>query len=176
MSENESLPDRLNRLAEERKREQTADQEAKLSQEQATRFIYENARGEFDRLLSFLDQKLAEVNQGLSGLPRFEHPPRATHVKQGSVAAFFSFEQIGTNFGPIRLRISLGREPQGFYMDIDRRGPVPERYELTPAMETSPDRIVWCGDWAPLSDGISSEKLVDLALEHLTQYYLANLA
>jgi hypothetical protein len=176
MSHSESLSDRLNRLAQQKQREQNAEQQVKLTQEVVTKFIYENSRGEYNHLLSLLDPKITEVNAGLKGIPLFEHPVNAQYVKQQNVAVFFTFDQIGANFGPIRLRISFGREPQGFYLDFDTRGgPEPERYELTPAMETSPDRIVWIGDLAPLPNGISSEKLVEFAIEHLTEYYLSNL-
>jgi hypothetical protein len=172
MSDSQSLADRLNKMAKSQREEQEREQQQLHEKQEATQFIYQNARAESDRLVGLLDQKIADLNPLLtSGLPMYEHPGTSPYVKQGAFAVQFSFSQIGTNFGPIRLMIAFGREPRGFYLD---QGPRPERLSLEPAMEHNPSRIVWYGDIAPLPNGISSENLIDLCLERLTQYYLAN--
>ena len=168
MANNESLADRLNRLAEQKKIEQEAEKQVQKTQEQINQFIFASAKPEFDRLLSILEAKIKEVNPALEGLPQFEFMKGGLYIKQGNVAAFLSFIQPIMNAPPIVLRLSFGREPGGMYADFFSEPPEPERYELQPAMETSPDRIVWTGDLGE----IPSDQLSEFVLNHLTEYFL----
>jgi hypothetical protein len=168
----ETLSDRLNRLAREKKKELDAHSEVQRTEEQENKFIYENARSEFENLLKMVSEKVDSVNSALEGLPPFEWKKGGGYVKQGNVAAFLSFQQPFLNAGPIVLMISFGREPEGFYLDIEgfSEAPDPERYRLQPAMGHSPERIVWDGDLGELSSG----QLVDFLLTNLSEYYLAH--
>jgi len=170
MDEKESLADRLNRLAQQKKVEQVAQKQAQRTQEEVNQFIFANARPAFDNLLNILENKVSEVNPSLRDLPQFQFRRGGVgpYAKQGNMAAFLSFIQPMINALPIVLRISFGREPEGFYADFDSTPPEPERYQLQPAMERSPDRIVWIGDLGE----ISSEQVADFILSHLTEYYL----
>lgn len=171
MDDKESLADRLNKLAQQRKAEQEAEKQVQKTQEEVNQFIFGHARPEFENLLNILERKTAEVNPGLRDLPKFgfRRGGIAPHIQQGNVAAFLSFIQPMLNAPPIVLRLSFGREPGGVYIDFfDSAPPEPERYEVTPAMEVSPDRIVWTGDLGE----ISSEQLSEFVLSHLTEYYL----
>ncbi|HTR35840.1 MAG TPA: hypothetical protein VMH80_08075 [Bryobacteraceae bacterium] len=166
----ESLGERLNRLAQEKKSQQEAEKAVRRTQDQINQFIFANARPAFDDLLKLVETRAQGVNPSLQDLPHFEWNKGSHYVKQGSVAAFFSFHQPVLNAAPISFHISFGREPAGFYADVFSEAPEPERYQLEPAMEQNPDRIVWNGDLGEMS----SETLVDFVLTHLTEYYLAH--
>jgi len=168
MSQDESLADRLNRLAQQKRLELDAEKQIQMTQEQVNQFILREARPEFDRLVTTLEGKIPEVNSALKDLPIFELRKHGPYVKQGNSAAYLSFVQPILNAGPVLLRLSFGREPEGLYADFFSRPPEPERYELQPAMEHSPDRVVWMGDLGE----ISSAALADFLLTHLTEYYL----
>lgn len=169
----ESLADRLNRLARSKQQEQEVETRVRRTQEQVNEFILANARPAFDELLNTIARRVDEVNLSLQDLPVFEWRKNGSYVKQGNVAAFLTFHQLFANAGPITFHIAFGREPEGVYAEgflIPGFGdpPEPERYELQPAMEQNPDRIVWTGDLGEMS----SEALVDFTLTHLTEYYL----
>lgn len=169
MPNDESLADRLNRLAQQKKLEHEAEKQVQRTQEQINQYIIANAKPEFDRLLQALEAKISEINPALKDLPLFEFMKGGTspHVKQGNSAAYLSFMQPVMNAPPILLRLSFGRAP-GMYLDIFSGPPEPERYQLQPAMEAGPDRIVWSGDLGE----ITSRQLTDFVLNHLTEYYL----
>jgi hypothetical protein len=164
----ETLSDRLNRLAKEKKKELEAVNQVRKTQDQVNRFIIENARPAFNGLLELVATRVAAVNSSLQDLPPFEWEPNGAYVKQGNVAAYFTFHQLYVNLGPVSMMISFGREPRGIYADIFSAPPEPERYKLQPAMEQGPDRIVWAGDLGEMS----SEVLADFVLTNLTEYYL----
>ena len=164
----ESLSDRLNRLAREKKKEHEAEKQVRRTQEQVNEFIFSNAKPAFEALLDLVSKKVDAVNSFLQDLPQFEWQRNGPYVKQGNVAAFLSFNQLFVNAGPISFTMTFGREPQGFYVDAFSDPPEPERYKLQPAMEQAPDRIVWVGDLGETS----SESLADFLLTHLTEYYL----
>lgn len=167
MSKGDFLADRINRLAKERKAQQDAENQAKLTQEQINQFIISNAKPEFHRLLSALEQKISNINSSLQGVPEFQFRSNGPYVRQGNSAAYLNFEQMFANADPIHFVLSFGREPEGVYADFFSTPPAPERYYLQPAMEHNPDRIVWMGDLGEMS----SEQLCDFLLEHLTEYY-----
>lgn len=169
MPDNESLAERLNRLAREKKLEQEAEKQVEKTQDEINQFIIANARSEFDRFVQALEVKVAEVNPALKDLPTFEFTRAGVgpHVRQGNSAAYMTFIQPISNAPPIVLRLSFGRAP-GMYLDFFSEPPEPERYELQPAMESGPDRIVWTGDLGE----VSSDQLTDFILNHLTEYYL----
>jgi hypothetical protein len=168
MTSEESLADRLNRLAQQKRRDQEAEKQVQVTQEQINQFIYREARPEFGRLLEILEEKIPPVNEALKDLPKFELRKSGPYIKQGNAAAYLSFMQPIMNAGPILLRLSFGREPEGMYADFYSRPPEPERYELLPGMERNPDRIVWTGDLGE----IASNDLAAFVLTHLTEYYL----
>lgn len=170
MPNEESLADRLNRLAEQKKVEQDAEKQVQKTQAEINEFIFVNARAEFDQLLHILEEKIAGVNPALKDLLRYELVKGgvAPHVRQGNSAAFLSFIQTISNAPTlIFLRLSFGRPP-GMYLDFFSEPPEPERYQLQPAMERNPDRIVWIGDLGE----IPSEQLSEFVLSHLTEYFL----
>lgn len=169
MPNDESLADRLNRLAQQKKLDYEAEKQVQRTQEQIDQYIIANAKPEFDRFLQALEAKISEVNPILKDLPPFEFVKAgiSPHVKQGNSAAYLSFIQPVMNAPPILLRLSFGRAP-GMYLDIFSEPPEPERYQLQPAMEVEPDRIVWSGDLGE----VPSDGLVDFILNHLTEYYL----
>lgn len=169
MPNDESLADRLNRLAQQKKLEHEAEKQVQRTQEQIGQYIVANAKPEFDRFLQALEAKISEINPALKDLPSFEFMKGgiSPHVKQGNSAAYLSFMQPVMNAPPILLRLSFARAP-GMYLDIFSGPPEPERYQLQPAMEVEPDRIVWSGDLGDLS----SDELVDFVLNQLTQYFL----
>ncbi|HEV2494547.1 MAG TPA: hypothetical protein VG204_15905 [Terriglobia bacterium] len=168
MGDKESLAERLNRLAQQKKAEEEAEKHVQKTQEEVNQFIFANAMLEFENLLNILERKVSEVNPNLRDLPQFEFSRGGPYVKQGNVAAFLSFIQPILNAPPIVLRLSFGREPQGFYIDFDSSPPEPERYKLQPAMERSLGKLVWVGDLGETP----SEQLSDFILNHLTEYYL----
>jgi hypothetical protein len=161
----------LNRLAQQKRAEQDAEKQVQRTQEQVNQYILGNAKAEFENLLNVLERRVSEVNPDLRDLPRFEfgRGGPGPHMQQGNVAAYLLFYQPMLNTGPIIVRLSFGREPGGVYLDIfDSPPPEPERYEIHPAMEISPDRIIWTGDLGE----ISTEQLAEFVLSHLTEYYL----
>src|SRR6266851_6482309 len=113
----ESLADRLNRLARQKQEEQETKKRVHRTQEQVEQFILANAKRAFDELLNILEKKVADVNASIEGLPAFEWQRNGPYAKQGNVAAFLSFHQAFTNAGPITFRIAFGREPGGFYIE-----------------------------------------------------------
>jgi len=168
MGDNESLAERLNRLAQQKRAEQEAEKHVQKTHEEVNQFIFANAKPEFENLLNILERKVSEVNPSLRDLPQFEFRRGGPYIKQGNVAAFLSFIQRMLNAQQTLLRLSFGREPEGFYIDFDSGPPEPERYQLQPAIKRSPDRIVWVGDLGE----IPSEQLSYFILNHLTEYYL----
>ena len=168
MGEKESLGERLNRLAAEKNLKQETEKQARLRQEQINQFIYRETRPEFERLVQAVEARALATNPALKDLPQFEFCKGGPYVKQGNVAAFLFFSQPIMNAGPISLRLTLGREPQGMYADVFSAPPRPIHNQFQPGMETSPDRIVWIGD----SREISSDELADFTLLRLTEYFL----
>ena len=166
----ESLADRLNRLAQQQKEQHEAETHVQKTQEQVNEFILKNASPEFQRLLDIVGKKVEQVNPSLLALPLFEWRRNGAILKQGNVAAFFSFHQAFTNAGPILFHVSFGREPDGFYLEGFSEPPEPERYQLHAAMAHEPERILWAGDLGEMS----SETLADFVLTHLTEYYLCH--
>ncbi len=168
MTDNDSLADRINRLAKGRRMRQDAEKQAQLTQEQINQFILSNAKPEFDRLLDRLEGRIVQVNKSLQDMPEFQFRRNGPYVRQGNSAVYLNFDQLYTNAGPIHFVLSFGREPEGVYADFFSEPPAPERYYLQPAMEHNPDRIVWMGDLGEMS----SDHLCNFVLEHLTEYYL----
>src|SRR5436309_1478303 len=167
MQNNESLADRLNRLAEQKKLENEAEKQVQRTQDEINQLIFAKARPDFDHLLQVLEKQVSEVNPALQGLPEFQFRKGGPYVRQGNVAAYLSFIQPILNAPPIVLRLSFAREPEGIYADYFGGPPEPERYELQPAMLRGPDRVVWAGDLGEMS----SEQLSEFVLKHLTEYF-----
>lgn len=172
MSDKDSLAERLNRLAQQKREEMKAESQVHLTEQQVNDFICNNARDEYEHLLQIIASRVDEVNKSLDQIPPFQFQRNGPYVKQGNSAAFLSFHQAFLNAGPIHFRLSFGREPGGFYADEFSEPPSPERYALEPAMEKNPDHIVWSGDLGEMS----SEQLCDFILQHLTEYYLEHTA
>jgi hypothetical protein len=165
----ESLSERLNRLAKQKIQKIEAESVVRLTHEDDSTFLYENARPEFDRLLALIEASVALVNIDLQDLPPFEFKRDGPYIRQGDMAASLTFSQVYTSTGAITLELAFGREPENVYMDFVAGPPKIKRYRLSPAVRTDPTRIVWSGDL----DNMTSEEVADFTLEHLTEYFLA---
>jgi hypothetical protein len=160
----DALADRLKKLAEQKRTDDTQEQQVRNFQERVNEFIANKARPEYERFLTLIQQRIAEVNPSLGDLPPFQYSPLL--IQQGNAAAFTHFDKPILNQPNNALLLSFGPHPHAMYLLSEP--PPSRRYRLQAAASDSLDRIVWTGDLGELE----TEQLADFILEHLTQYYL----
>jgi hypothetical protein len=167
MPDKDPLAERLNKLAEAKAADKQAETSVAATQEEARRFLYENARPEYERVKATLQRRIDEVNPQLTTIPQYSYNANQSCVIQGNVAAYLTYAQLILNAGSIYLRVTFGAQPNAFYIDRSY-APTPENYTLQPAVEQRPLKIVWVGDLGQ----VTSDALVEFVLQHLTEYYL----
>jgi hypothetical protein len=162
------LADRIQKLAEARAAAKNAEASVTSTQAEAQKFLYENARPQYEHVLKILQDRIQTVNPQIQAVPQYVYSTGQHCVVQGNVAAYLLYSQLILNAGPINLRISFGAQPRAFYIDRSS-APRPEHYTLEPAVEKEVAfKIVWMGDLGKLT----SEQLAEFVLQHLTEYFL----
>lgn len=162
----EPLADRLKRLSEQHDKEKQADADVANFQKRVDAFISDRSRPEYERLLTILERRIAEVNPQIGPLPQFRFIRNGQEIEQGNATAYLHFDKPILNAPHNALMISFGPNRDAMY--FFEPPPEPERYRLQAAASNSLETIVWTGDLGELT----SEKLVDFIIEQLTTYYL----
>jgi hypothetical protein len=162
----DSLADRLNRRSEQQRQKEHSQADAIEFQNRVNAYISDNARPEYDRMMSRLKERVDEVNSSLSDLPIFQF--QGQMVQQGNCIASWYFEKPIFNAPNNRLTVGIGTHPHAMYFMTER--PDPERFYFHAAAADTLDGIVWVGDLGEFT----SEALIDFGLERLTEYYLIN--
>jgi ABC-type transporter Mla subunit MlaD len=161
------LAERLKQLAEQHAKGKQAEQDVQAFQEHVNKYIADNARGEYEKLLRLLKERVDKVNLALGSLPQFVVGQQ--QVQQGNMAAYLTFEKPIMNMPNNALVVSFGAGPNSAIMlGIFGPPPQPVRFRMQAAAADDFSRIVWTGDLGE----IASEQLVDFVLEQLTTYYL----
>ena len=160
------LADRLRKLSEQRSKEQQEQRESANFQERVNKFISDESRPEFERLLNIIKTRVQTVNPNIGDLPQFQIVQNGQTIEQGNAAAYLNFDKPILNAPNNALLVSFGSHRNAFYLGT--RPPEPRRYRLQAAASDSLDQIVWTGELGELS----SEQLADFVIENLTAYYL----
>lgn len=160
------LADRLKQLSQQHAKEQQEQRESANFQERVNKFISDQSRPEFERLLIIIKARVEQLNPNIGDLPQFQIVENGRTIQQGNAAAYLLFEKpimnapqnvLAITFGPLRNAMYFLSAP-----------PDPRRYRLHAAASDSLDQIVWLGDLGELS----SEQLAEFIIENLTTYYL----
>jgi hypothetical protein len=159
------LADRLKRLSEQHGKQHQAEVDIGTRQKSIDDFISGRSPGEYERLLTLISKRIDEVNPEIGDLPSFK-VTRKGEIEQGNAGAYLNFDKPILNAPNNRLMISFAPHRDAMYSFTPR--PAPERYQLQATASTGLEHIVWAGDLGELT----SEKLADFILEHLTSYYL----
>lgn len=162
----DSLADRLNQRQQQRQQAEQNQADKAAFQNRVNEFISDHARPEYDRMMVSLEQRVAQVNAGLQGLPPFRLG--GGMVTQDNCTASWYFDKPILNAPNNRLTIGVGTSINAIYFMSER--PAPEQYYFHAAANNSLDGIVWVGD----EGEFTSDGLIDFTLEKLTEYYFIN--
>jgi len=165
----DSLAERLRKIAEQERSEQHKNQQSEALQEQINKFISDNAKPEYDRLLALINQRVSEINPILgSDLPPFQFSAGTRMLQQGNKIAVIHFEKPITNRPDNSLLVAFSPHPNAQYFMT--QAPSPIHYRLRAEASDSLDKIVWLGNVGELT----TEQLADFVIENLTTYFLKN--
>jgi hypothetical protein len=162
----DSLADRLNQRQAARRHAEQTEQDKINYQQRVNAFLSDNARPEYERMMTNLKKRVEDVNAGLRDLPHFQLG--GGMVTQDNCIASWYFEKPIMNAPANRLTVGIGTHPNAMYFLTPR--PDPERYQFQAAANDSLDGIIWVGR----AGEFTSDALIDFALERLTSYYLVN--
>jgi hypothetical protein len=161
----DSLADRLKRLAEQQAKGLEAEKDQRDFQDRVNKFISDNARPEYERLLGLIKSRVEELNPQIGDLPQFRFNPGQQTLEQGNAAAYLFLDKPILNMPNNALLISFAPQRNVMYFD---NPPAPIRYRLQAAASDNLGQISWVGDLGELT----SAQLADFVIEHLTTYYL----